>query len=83
MSLVTRTINYLFISLFVISLLCYSTSTVNAQQYGQGGVVLGDSKGEVVHSSVDAGIAENLSIVGLFFLLLSVSSFYTYKKMSK
>lgn len=58
-------------------------SEVLAEQYGQGGVVLGDESADIVHASVNAGFAENVAIVSLFLIALSAGFVIFQRKLNK
>jgi len=58
-------------------------SQVLAEQYGQGGVVLGDESADIVHASVNAGFAENIAIVSLFLIALSAGFVIFQHKLNK
>ena len=58
-------------------------SEVLAEQYGQGGVVLGDESADIVHASVNAGFAENIAIVSLFLIALSAGFVIFQHKLNK
>ena len=60
-----------------------SPKNIYAEQYGQGGVVLGDSTTNIAHATVDAGITEAVLLIGMLFIILSATSFYLYSKLNK
>jgi hypothetical protein len=69
-------------TLFAFVAFVFSTGEVLAQQYGQGGVVLGEgAQTEIVHVTVDAGVTETFLLVGVFFIFLSAFLYYFHKKL--